>query len=194
MSKKSNEKQIKLKRAKKAVEQATPYNSTLSLLTTFERNMPLAAVIGLSVAEILMNIREGTAPKDNTFSQFVAEVCNSRQHALHDLYPEQMPPKPFPISSLIIATMQILDNAELVTGIRAQLVPRLENEKITIDIKTDPKNISLLDKGNEYIQKANSICNLFTSLDTYGPRFAELAYQEVVYILEKQPKDEAKES
>ncbi|MGN0894456.1 MAG: hypothetical protein ACI4ND_05610 [Succinivibrio sp.] len=189
MSKKSIEKKIRLKKAMKAVKNATPYKYTLSLLESFEGSMLLATIVGLSIAEILKSIDENKAPKDSSFTNFVAYICEYRQRALFNFYAGQTTSEPYPIISLIIAVMQILDNADLLTGIKAQLVPTIEKGKLTIDIKTDPKNISLLEQGKEYIKSADSICSLFTAPEDYGQKFAELAYSKVVYILDKLPKD-----
>lgn len=183
MSKKSVENEIKLKRARKAVAEATPYGCAQQLLAVMQNNMPFAATVGLSCAEILKFIEDGKAPKDKTFSQFVGALCNDKQHSLHNLYPNEMPPKPFPVASLAIAVMQVLDNAELVEGIKADLVPTLVKDKLTIDIHTDPANIKITDRGREYIKKASSACNLFSSAATYGPSFARILVEEVAYIV-----------
>lgn len=183
MSKKSVENEIKLKRAKKAVAEATPYGCAQQLMSVMQNNMPFAATVGLSCAEILKFIEDGKAPKDKTFSQFVAVLCNDKQQSLHNLYPNEMPPKPFPVASLAIAALQILDNAKLVEGIKASLVPTLVKDKLTIDIHTDPANISITERGKEYLKKASSACNLFSNAQTYGPGFARILVEEVAYII-----------
>lgn len=81
MSKKSVENEIKLKRAKKAVAEATPYGCAQQLMAVMQNNMPFAATVGLSCAEILKFIEDGKAPKDKTFSQFVAVLCN--ENSMH---------------------------------------------------------------------------------------------------------------
>ena len=183
MSKKSVENEIKLKRAKKAVAEATPYGCAQQLMAVMQNNMPFAATVGLSCAEILKFIEDGKAPKDKTFSQFVAVLCNEKQHSLHNLYPNEMPPKPFPVTSLVIAAFQVLDNAKLVEGIKADLVPTLVKDKLTIDIHTDPANIKITERGKDYIQNASSACNMFSSAATYGPGFAKILVDEVAYII-----------
>ena len=138
---------------------------------------------GPQCEKILKFIEDGKAPKDKTFSQFVAVLCNEKQHSLHNLYPSEMPPKPFPVTSLVIAAFQVLDNAKLVEGIKADLVPTLVKDKLTIDIHTDPANIKITERGKDYIKNASSACNMFSSAATYGPGFAKILVDEVAYII-----------
>ena len=179
---KISEKEIKLRKARKAVAEATPLSCTQSLLDNLRTNFALSVNLGLSVAELLNFIKDNKAPKDNTFSNFVAALCDDRQHLVHKLFPDATP-KPFSVASLVIGVLQLVDNAHLVEGVSAKLVPVLVNDKITIGIKTDPANVKVTEQGLEFIEEAKGASSVFSNPQNYGLTFARLAVSTVEKII-----------
>lgn len=184
MSKKISEKEIKIRQAKKFVEEATPYSCAVHLMQSVQSNPALAVVLGLTIAEVLKGVESGIAPKDKEFSNYVAQVCNDKQIDIHKMYPNEFQ-KPFPVAGLLIYVLQIIDHAQLATGIHASLTPMLVDDKLTVDIKTDPQNISLLDAGTKYINEATAGVNLFADAQRYTHTFINLVLTAIVSIIDR---------
>ena len=189
MSNKLSKKDIKLRKAKSAIAKTTPFTGALRIAKILEDDQLFAGIIGLSVAEILRIIEKGEAPKDNSFSRFIAVVCNEKQETIKRLYPNAIA-KPYKIPSLCICVMQILDNAKLLTGVSAPLVPTLIDDKITIDIHTEPEKVEVTEEGKNYINTASSFCSLFTQVQNYGPNFANLLIKTVGAMLDRLKSEE----
>ena len=80
--------------------------------------------------------------------------------------------------------LQLLDNAELVKGIRAPLTPIVKHGVYAIDIKIDQNAIELTDNANEILSNLNSI-DPSTPGNKMGKYYSKLAIEYMQKIVDK---------
>lgn len=185
MSKASVRNIIKQRKLSKIANTRSDLESANILGATLEENFGLAATVGLTAAEFLCTLRDGKLPKDqNDLINFVSELSNDMMYRIHDVFPDALP-RPLAIKSLVIATMQLIANADLATGIKAPLSPTYENGKLNIEISVTGEEITITNRGNEFADKAFAGTNVFANPDIYGQTFYKLSLNAAKYIVEK---------
>ena len=177
-------KQIKLRKAQSAVNNLTNTECANKLFATLAQNPFLCATVGISIAEILKHLKEGTFDKKAKLGNFVAFTCNDVQNRVHSMYPQDFT-KPYPIEAIGAVVMQLLEHAELLKGVSAPLIPKVEHGKLTVEIKVDDNGVELTEESNEFWNKADSACNLFTAQQNFAPNFANLTMFYAQKIVDK---------
>lgn len=185
MSKASVRNIIKQRKLSKIANSRSDLESANLLGATLEKNFGLAATVGLTAAEFLCTLRDGKLPKDqNEIISFVSGLSNEMMYKIHEIFPDALP-RPLAIRSLVIATMQLLANADLLTGINAPLTPVYENGKLNIEISVTGEDITITDRGNKFADEAFAGTNIFANPDIYGQTFYKLSLRAAKYIVEK---------
>lgn len=185
MSKASVRNIIKQRKLSKIANSRSDLESANLLGSTLEKNFGLAATVGLTAAEFLCTLRDGKLPKDqNEIISFVSGLSNEMMYKIHEIFPDALP-RPLAIRSLVIATMQLLANADLLTGINAPLTPVYENGKLNIEISVTGEDITITDRGNKFADEAFAGTNIFANHDIYGQTFYKLSLRAAKYIVEK---------
>ena len=163
MSKASVRNIIKQRKLSKFAKLGSDIETANNLFSTLENNFGLAATVGITAAEFLCTLRDGKLPNDkDELITFLSELVNEKMYEIHDIFPDALP-RPLAIRPLVIATMHLLANADLLTGIIAPLTPVY----------------------NKFADKAFSGTNIFANPDIYGQTFYDLSLGAIKYIVEK---------
>ena len=145
-------KEIAHRKALKELEGITPKTRALTLKQMLEGKDVLCSLIAQCIRQIITFVRdEGPQSDLNEFNQFVATFCHlsyehlSKQKEIKkaDLIPEQ---------ALIITTMTVMTNADLLKGILVKLMPKVVRGKLVVDIESDVTHtpIDVTERGIEF--------------------------------------------
>lgn len=176
---------IKQRKLSKFAKLGSDIETANNLFATLENNFGLAATVGITAAEFLCTLRDGKLPNDkDELITFLSELVNEKMYEIHDIFPDALP-RPLAIRPLVIATMHLLANADLLTGIIAPLTPVYKNGKLNFEIALTGEDITITDRGNKFADKAFSGTNIFANPDIYGQTFYDLSLGAIKYIVEK---------
>ncbi len=169
---------------KSKIKDLTNKDFAIKTLSILKDNQSTSATLGLTLYLILRQIKENKVPKTTSFEQFVVANCASAKITIYEIFPDDDDDDGYPIQFIGCTVLQILDNAELVTGVRAPLTPIVEHGLYAIDIKIDQNAIELTDNANEILRNLYSI-DPSTPANIMGKYYANLAIEYMQKIVDK---------
>lgn len=169
---------------KSKIKDLTNKDFAIETFSILKDNQSTSATVGLTLHLILWQIKENKVPKTTSFEQFVVTSCASAKISIYEIFPDDDDDDGYPIQFIDSTVLQLLDNAELVKGIRAPLTPIVKHGVYAIDIKIDQNAIELTDNANEILSNLNSI-DPSTPGNKMGKYYSKLAIEYMQKIVDK---------